>query len=662
MRCLLAIVVAAHVLSCTSEPSDETQASLWFDPDTKVRAQDDVFLYANASWLGRTRVPEQRAATDLTAELKERNALARVKALEASVVGVDESETSPLEILLPATLLKTFLDTKRLEELGTSPIKDLLDEIDALTNQQQLLALWGRLRIIGVEAPLAVRLSQDAADQTLRPMLLISPSIVAYSDALSRLHPAQKPEIAHARMSSALLTAIGATIELSHVDKVFAIDRTLISAVRAEDGKPLALAPSRMDLKALTSSMPGLRVSDYLAGAELGLSEVVLVSDIKQLAKLSSLLAQEPMHVWRTYTKIRLLTSYGYLLMSKVAKPVAELRWGDYVLDGKGGLVRTRIAAEFVDSRLPELTSELFALRSLSSHDVEAARNIVAAVVGEYQDRLRQASWLSSSTRQRLVDQLRKTTILVGSPGVPATLGQIDLKNAELVALTRQLERASYLREIARCGTSANSNAAWPARAHDPYVGYDLVSNRLTVTAGLLQMPVFSPTAPAAFNYGGLGYLVARAISQALLSSEAGLTSDELALMRERLKPLTVDYASGAFGMERIIDSEAVAAQVAPEIAAISVAKAALARLGEGQRTNIEGHSEAQSFFLAVAQVNRQKLASTTETLLKKSSRIPMTNKEKTLGAFANSEDFRKAFAVKANDRLYRSKPEVSLW
>src|SRR3954469_20928116 len=92
----------------------------WVDPGT--RPQDDLFGHVNGKYVQTHVIPDDRAQDGAFRALRDR-AEADVRAI------VDEAAGEPgTDACKVADLYASFMDTERIEALGTAPLQPLLDE------------------------------------------------------------------------------------------------------------------------------------------------------------------------------------------------------------------------------------------------------------------------------------------------------------------------------------------------------------------------------------------------------------------------------------------------------------------------------------------------------------------------------------------------------
>ena len=117
------------------------------DFDGSVRPQDDLFRHVNGAWIARTEIPSDKARYGsfyLLAEEAE-------KAVREIIVEAQTADPGTQERKL-GDLYASFLDESRADELGASPLKPLLDQVDGVATLDSFLTTLGLLERQGVAA------------------------------------------------------------------------------------------------------------------------------------------------------------------------------------------------------------------------------------------------------------------------------------------------------------------------------------------------------------------------------------------------------------------------------------------------------------------------------------------------------------------------------
>src|SRR5215472_3041297 len=133
--------------------------------DPAVKPGDDLFNYANGSWIKKTEIPPEYSRWGAFNELIERNndALHTI-AEKASQIKVDP-KLAP-ETQKVGDYYASGMDEKAVEAARTKPLTEKFEKIDAMKDRQDVLKEIAHLHSIGINAFFNFGSGQDAKDST----------------------------------------------------------------------------------------------------------------------------------------------------------------------------------------------------------------------------------------------------------------------------------------------------------------------------------------------------------------------------------------------------------------------------------------------------------------------------------------------------------------
>ncbi len=129
-----------------SAPISGIQAA---DMDRSVRPQDDLFQYANGTWLKDVPIPPDRASYGVDSIMSEHSLLQQRDLIEAAQISKDP-ETRKV-----SDLYSSYMNEARVERLGIKPLQPELQLAAGIKQARDLGPLMGHLDRIGIASPLA---------------------------------------------------------------------------------------------------------------------------------------------------------------------------------------------------------------------------------------------------------------------------------------------------------------------------------------------------------------------------------------------------------------------------------------------------------------------------------------------------------------------------
>ncbi|KAH6931595.1 hypothetical protein HPB50_025663 [Hyalomma asiaticum] len=162
---------------------------------------------------------------------------------------------------------------------------------------------------------------------------------------------------------------------------------------------------------------------------------------------------------------------------------------------------------------VPLLSHYLF--RAVPASTVNSARKMVGRIRRSVIEEIRRSSWLDDVTKATALDKMRTLQAHVGYPRFFANDEELDEVYARYPTVSgRFLESwLSAMKLTVEWEMRNSSSFKFSLRATN--AAYFPMRNVLILPATILRSPVFSPGAPAAYNYGGLGSVIGHEMTHA---------------------------------------------------------------------------------------------------------------------------------------------------
>src|SRR5690349_676047 len=145
-RSLLILVAAAPLAHAADAPPTKLKYGTWgFDlsgMDTKTKAGDDFFRYANGTWIDKTQIPPDKPAYSLRLAMTDLTEQRLKDLLEAA--GANATGDPPTLEQKAGAFYRSFMDEARVEQLGPKAIDAELNDLKSAKTRDELAALMGR--------------------------------------------------------------------------------------------------------------------------------------------------------------------------------------------------------------------------------------------------------------------------------------------------------------------------------------------------------------------------------------------------------------------------------------------------------------------------------------------------------------------------------------
>jgi len=277
--------------------------------DKAVKPGDDFDEYANGGWRAKTEIPADRSSTGIFLQVfnvaEGRNAQLIAEAVKANAAaGTDQRRI--------ADFYNAYLDTAGIEKRGLASIKPELDAIAAIADKSALARALGadlRADVDPLNATnfktehlfgLFVTQALDNPSQTV-PYLLQGGIGLPERD----YYVSTKPEMAQIRTAykayiTKILTLAGLSDPAARADRVMALETKIATAhagyVETQDVHKANNPWKQADF---AKKAPGLDWNAFFSGAGLTGQMDFIVWHPAPTAKLSALVASEPLQAWQ---------------------------------------------------------------------------------------------------------------------------------------------------------------------------------------------------------------------------------------------------------------------------------------------------------------------------------------------------------------------------
>jgi predicted metalloendopeptidase len=655
IRILLVLATALFGSSCTKKKiafssvqtvgKEEPTAS---PTPTPPPPHFDFYSFVNTLWLYQVELPHEAQKVDFLDEINYTTA-ERLLTLLKEKVGSGTTPSREQQII--SQIYLDYMDQKKLEELGFTPLLPLFKQIDLIADSKGLMKVWGTLQPYHLELPLTIKAVRG--HQHSKPIVRVqfAPSLMERQNKIE-LH-AELGSSWH-KLLTQMLTALNDPAATQNANALAKIDESLYTALkqRAEGGgregdgyhQPLPIDKLKKDY-------PGVAWNDFLAGAELDSASDFIVLDSGHLATLDRLISAHPLSVWKIYLKTRLMLHFAPLMTQQISAVAAEFY--DKAGGSQAGAASRELAAlGFIDVNLNELLTAAYSQRFATDKELLHVKKLVTTVVETYRSRIKSADWLSAKARTRIDKQLGTISFRIGHPESLADYSKVTLNPGNLLENVLRLQEETYhasMRSIT--GPTFRPNVPWPSSPLAAFSAYDAATNQLTLTDGILVPPLYYAADPAPSNYGALGFHVSRMISTALLFNEEYLEKEDQQQLAIRASQLKKILAAELYVQKRLISDEMVLNQSIPDLIALSVAYDAFksAVKSDPEVTTAGRENDAQVFFMSFATLMRQKLSSQIEFAAKNSENMPLSNRDRVNSILKHSHAFHQAFGLKDN-------------
>ena len=650
--------------------------------DRSVKPGDDFFRYANGAWLDRTPIPADKSGVSLRLRMTDLTEARLHELLEHAAIRV-EHEPSGLEGKAGA-FYKAFMDDKRVEELGAKPLSPELDAIREAATTDVLSGLMGQENGEFYGSLFDIGVSVDEKDPK-QYQVYLSQSGLGLPDRdyyLDAKFAAAKAK--YQAYAATLLGLIGWPDADARAGDIVALETRIAEASwsKAEQRDP-DKTYNLMSVKELHTLAPQFGWDAYLKTAGLGDADRVIVEEKSAFPKLAEIYASTPLPVLKAWAAFQVADNAAPYLSRPFADAYFEMRqktlsgqreqqvrWKRGVLAVAGGdfLAGSRLARF---GNMGWAVGQLYATRYFPPEAKAKVEELVANLKAAYRVRLEQLDWMSPATKVEALKKLDTYTVKVGYPDKPRDFSGLVIRDDDLVGDVRRAAAWDwnfYARRL-RAPVDRQEWSMTP-QTNDAYNG-DL--RDIVFPAGILQPPIFDPSADPAINYGAVGGVIGHELTHGFddegrkFDAEGRLrdwwTAKDAATFEQRAAKLGAQYDSyeplpGVHVNGKLTMGENIA-----DLGGLTLGLEAYhASLRGKPAPVIDGLTGDQRVFLGWAQAWRGKV--TNDAVRKQVVSDPHSPRQfRVNGPVRNLDAWYAAFGVKSGDTLYLAPAErVRIW
>jgi putative endopeptidase len=618
--------------------------------DTAVKPGDDFQKYASGSWLAKTQIEADKPEAGSFYELFD----------------LTQDQLKDLVTKAPAdskygAMYQSMLDEARVESLGLTPLKPDLARVAAISSKTAMARHMGVTDGDFGSSVFGFHLRPDTADARMNA-LNITQSGLGMPNRDYYLKASFKPQReAYRAYIERTFAAIGTPNPAAAADRVMAFETAIAEKSWASaDRRDIDKTNNPMSTAELARFAPGFPWAAFFAGANIPPQKRLIVREKTAIRDLAAIYARTPLSALKEWEAFHTADDAApYLNKAMVDSRFAYVKTITGVSENRP---RWKRAIGLVDGSLGELVGQDYVQRYFPAASKAKMVELVANVKASMADRIRGNSWMSAPTKAAALEKLSRMDVMVGYPDKFRDYSALEVRPDDLYGNVKRATRFNADYEMEDLDKPVNRKK-WGMNPQEVNAYNGGGENKIVFPAGILHPPFFDPAADDAVNYGAIGAVIGHEISHGF--DDQGRKIDASGTVRDWWTPedsKRFDAEAKVFG-DQYAKFEAVpGAFVNPKLtmgeniadfAGIQVALDAYHRsLGGKQAPVIDGLTGDQRFFLAYAQVWREKQRE--DAMRSQVTTDPHSpGRFRVLGPIRNVDAWYQAFGVTPSNSMY---------
>jgi putative endopeptidase len=636
--------------------------------DPAVKPGDDFFAYANGGWYERFTIPPDKSSFGPFDRLDELSK-ERVRGIIEKAAAAHAPAGTPEQQI--GDYYAAYMDQAAIEANGLVPAQADLQRIAAAQTREAVAQLFGEP---GFATLFDVQLPPDFKNPD-RYSVFISESTLGLPDRDYYL----KDDPALKELRTKYVAYIEQMLTLGGVAGGAAKAREIMT-FETEAAKVQWPLEKRRDVDAiynprsktqLLAYAAGFPWQPFLAAQQLGAREQLVLGELTAIRGLAELFGRTDVATLRDFLTFHYLSSHAPYLPQRFD----EARFAFYGQTMRGQpqqRERWKRAVDAVDDALGESVGRLYVAEYFPAESKAKMQRLVADLEAALSERIDALDWMTPQTKTRAHEKLAAFTPKIGYPDKWKDYSRLSVRRDDLLGNVRRAVEWQWNYQVERLDKPVD-RAEWQMTPQEINAYYNPSNNEIVFPAAILQPPFFDPNADAAVNFGAIGAVIGHEMGHGFddqgrkFGPDGAMrdwwTAADAQVFTARTARLIKQFSNfEALPGLKVNGANTVGENIG-DLGGLNMAHEAYRISLKGRPAPvIEGLSGDQRFFLAYAQVWREKYREgALREMVMSNEHSP--SKFRVNGPLPNIDDWYSAFDVHPGDKLY-IKPEerVRIW
>jgi putative endopeptidase len=674
-KILLLSVVAFTVLTACQPKKGETKKGISFDTsgmDSTVNPADDFFDYANGGFVKHAHIPDDLSRWGSFDSLHQENIKKLHEIAEAAAAKKDAAKGSAEQKV--GDYYASGMDTVTIEKKGYEPLKPFLAKVDAAKDYTALMGLLADNTKDGDGDLIGWDVSSDQRNSAINIVNLgqtgLSLPEKDYYTRKDSMSAGQRAQLVKHIAKYFVMTGTDAAVADKQATDILALETKIADSHRSPiDLRDPVKNYNKMTVAALQKLSPNINWTDILS--RMGLkTDTLNVGQPEYYKALSTLLASQPLEVWKAKVKFDYIASKAALL-SKAFRD-EDFSFNQIFTGSKNQKERWKTMVESTDGRLRDVLGQLYVAKYFTPEAKKRMDELVNNLQKAFSARIAKLDWMSDSTKQRAQEKLSAIMKKIGYPDKWKSFDDVTISRDDYFGNNQALNRHDYTELINKVNKPVD-RTEWGMTPPTVNAYYNPSYNEIVFPAGILQFPFFNPDADDAINYGGIGVVIGHEMTHGF--DDQGRQYDAKGNLNDWWQKADGEKFDankkkliGQFDSYTVLDSIHVKGALTlgeniADLGGVLIAYDAFKMTPEGKdTTKIDGYTPDQRFFLGFAQVWRGVVRPEfLRVLINTNPHSPY--KYRVNGTLANVPAFYQAWGVTDKNKMYHSPDDmVKIW
>ena len=642
--------------------------------DTTCAPCRDFFGYVNGGWLARTTIPPQYSITGVDRDIQDRTEALLHRILDKA--GRDAHTATDADTRRIGLFYGSCMDSVRVDQEGAKPLQSRLDRIAAIRSRAQLVGVMAELERDGVNGPIPYFAYPNFKNSRVMGFHLYQgglglPDRDFYLRGDSQFTAIRREYTAHV---GRMLTLLRSPKDSAGADarRVVALETAIArTSIPAQDTRAFSRLYHPTARASLLRMAPDIDWNGFFSATAVGAPDTINVAIPGFIRGVDSLIRTASIADWQAYLRWQLASATAPALSTPFQQEALVLR---HLTRGETQLKpRWQRCQQATDQAIGQALSREYVKVAFPPEAKVRMQAMIANLRAAMRDRLNALTWMSDSTRAQALKKLDAVSPKIGYPDKWRDYSKLVLVRGPYVTNYLAAQRFETDRQLAQVGKPVD-RTEWRMTPPTYNAYYNPAFNEIVFPAGILQPPLFDPTADDAVNYGATGATIGHELTHGF--DDQGRYFDAVGNLRnwwttqdstqyEKRAQLVVDQYNGYIAVDTFhVNGRLTLGENIADIAGLTIAYDAWRRslAGKPEPAPIDGFTAKQRFFIAYAVSWREKVRAETERTWAVSN--PHSSvRWRVNGVVGHVPAFAEAFGCKTGDSLARTPEQrMQIW
>ena len=489
------------------------------DMDKTVDPCVDFYSYSCGGWIKNNPIPADQASWSISGKLED-DTRAQLRGILEEAAKTDIPRDSIHQKI--GDYYASCMDVSAIDKLGSKPLLPELVRIAAIESKQELAGYISTAQFppsLDIGGMLfAFRSDQDYKDSSqviaeIDQAGLGLPDRDYYFNVDPKSAEIRKAYLAH---MSRMFELVGdppqqAAAEAATVMRLeTALAKGQMTRVERRDPPNLYHKMTTAELQKL---MPSFDWAAYFTKTGAGSIASLNVVAPDYFRTLNNEITNQSLADWKTYLRWHAINSAANSLSSDFVEETFNF-YGK-TLRGRQELPpRWKRCTNDVDEDLGEALGQAYVEKYFGPEAKQRALKMVRDIEDAMQDEIKTLPWMGDSTKQQALIKLHAIANKIAYPDKWRDYSTLEIVRGDEIGNSERASWFEFRRWLAKIGKPADRNE-WDMTPPTVNADYDPQRNDINFPAGILQPPLFSPSADAASNYGNTGATMGHELTHA---------------------------------------------------------------------------------------------------------------------------------------------------